>query len=200
MKRVSTNFVSFLPLYTLLLSCFFLLRSQSFTIPNAEVDDLVDDICKKTPNSDLCSSILHSNPQANTTDANGIAAIMVNDILQNATNTLNFIQGLVNQTKDIELQRKFSICAETYIPLVKYVLPQAVDSINQKKYGLAAYSMGYVGKEIDSCNKQFSGSTSSPLGDRTSILHKLLDIAAAILKQLIGKLKLIVFIYQDLPF
>jgi len=186
MKRASSNFVSFFPLYTLLLSCFFLQLTQSFTQMNVEIDDLVDDICKKTPNSDLCSSILHSNPQAKTTDAKGIAAIMVNDILQNATNTLNFIQGLVKQAKDLELQRKYSICAETYIPLVKYVLPQDVDSINQKKYGLAAYSMVYIGKEIDSCNKQFSGSTSSPLADRTSILHKLLDIAAAILKQLIS--------------
>ncbi|AES92007.2 uncharacterized protein [Medicago truncatula] len=186
MKRASTNFMSFFPLYTLLLSCFFLKLTQSFTQMNVEVDDLVDDICKKTPNSDLCSSILHSNPQANTTDAKGIAAIMVNDILENATNTLNYIQVLVNQTKDIELQRKFSICAETYIPLVKTVLPQAIDSINQNKYGLAAYSMVYVGKEIDSCNKKFSGSTTSPLGDRTDILHKLLDIAAAILKQLIS--------------
>jgi len=33
---------------------------------------------------------------------------MVNDILQNSTNTLNYIQVLVNQTKYIELERHFA--------------------------------------------------------------------------------------------
>jgi pectinesterase inhibitor-like protein len=180
MKGTST-FVSFL-----ILSCFFLQLTQSFTQMNVEVDDLVDDICKKTPNVALCSTILHSNPQASKSDTKGIAFIMVNDILANTTNTLNYIQVLVNQTEDLQLQRKFAICAETYIPLVKYVLPQAIDNMNKNKYGLASYSMVYIGKEIDSCKKQFAGSTSSPLGDRTSTLHKLLDIASAILKQLLS--------------
>lgn len=168
----------------LLFSCFFLELTQSITQMNDIVlDDLVDDMCKKTPNLELCSSTIHSNPQAGKSDANGIAVIMVNDILQSVTNTLSFIQGLVKQTNtDPELQRKYVVCTETYIPLEKTILPQAVDSINKKNYGLAIYSMGYIGKEIDSCNKQFP--TSSPLGEKTSFLHNLLDIGSAILKQL----------------
>ncbi|CAK8563809.1 unnamed protein product [Lathyrus sativus] len=180
MKKPST-FMSFFQI--LLFSCFFLQLPQSSTQTNEIVlDDLVDDMCKKTPNLNLCSSTIHSNPQAGKSDANGIAVIMVNDILQSVTDTLSFIQGLVKETKDPELQRKYVVCAETYNPLVKTILPLAVDSINKKNYGLAIYSMGYVGKDIDSCNNQFS--TGSPLADKTSSLHKLLDIGSAILKQL----------------
>ncbi|CAL5199014.1 unnamed protein product [Lathyrus oleraceus] len=182
MKKPSTS-MSFFQI--ILFSCFFLQLTQSSTQMNGAVlDDLVDDICKKTPNFDLCSSTIHSNPQAAKSDANGIAVIMINGILQSVTNTLSFIQGLVKETKDLELQRKYAICAETYIPLEKTVLPQAVDGINKKKnYGLAIYSMDYTGKEIDSCNKQFSNA--SPLGDKTNNLHKLLDIGSAILKLLL---------------
>ncbi|CAI8610779.1 unnamed protein product [Vicia faba] len=180
MKKTSA-FMSFFQ--TLLFSCLFLQLTQSSTQMNDIVlDDLVDDMCKKTPNFDLCSSTIHSNPQAGKSDANGIAVIMVNGILQSVTNTLSFIQGLVKETKDPELQRKYVSCAETYIPLEKTILPQAVDSINKKKYGLAIFSMGFIGKEIDSCNKQFSNS--SPLNEKTGSLHQLLDIGTAILKQL----------------
>ncbi|CAI8610782.1 unnamed protein product [Vicia faba] len=159
MKKTSA-FMSFFQ--TLLFSCLFLQLTISSTQMNDIVlDDLVDDMCKKTPNFDLCSSTIHSNPQAGKSDAN---------------------EGLVKEIKDPELQRKYVSCAETYIPLEKTILPQAVDSINKKKYGLAIYSMGYIGKEIDSCNKKFSNG--SPLNEKTGSLHQLLDIGTAVLKQL----------------
>ena len=43
-------------------------------------------------------------------------------------------------------------------------------------------------KEVNACDKKFSGSTQSPIGDRDDILQKLSDVAAAILKLLLNNL------------
>ncbi|XP_004508123.1 cell wall / vacuolar inhibitor of fructosidase 1-like [Cicer arietinum] len=185
MKRTSTC-VSFLPLHILLVSCFLFQLTQSFTLMRDEDNDLVDQICKKTPFYDLCSSILNSNPLTPKSDPKGIALIMVNDILANATDTLDYIEELIKETTDKDLEQELAFCAESYIPVVKYILPQAADAINQSKFGFASYSIVDAEKEIDACSKKFSSSTSSPLGNRNNIMQKLVDVAAAIVKLLLN--------------
>ncbi|KAJ1414322.1 Pectinesterase inhibitor domain [Sesbania bispinosa] len=151
--------------------------------------DLVDQICKKTPFYDLCSSILHSNPLSPKADLKGMALVMVNNILANATDTLSYIEGLIKHTPDRELEQALAFCAESYIPVVKYILPQAADAINQGRFGFASYCISDAVKEVSSCDKKFSGSSSSstqsPLGDRNDIVQKLVDVASAIIKLLV---------------
>ncbi|KAK7264740.1 hypothetical protein RJT34_32350 [Clitoria ternatea] len=183
MRRNSLS-VSFLLLQILLLSCIHFTPTQS-SDENGD-DDLVDQICKKTPFYDLCSSILKSNPLTPKNDPKGMALIMVNDILANATDTLNYIQELIKQTTDQNLEQQLAFCAELYIPVVKYILPQAADAINQGRFGFASYCIMDAQKEVTSCDKKFSGSTQSPLGDRNGLIQKLVEVAAAIVKLLLG--------------
>ncbi|CAK8563786.1 unnamed protein product [Lathyrus sativus] len=183
MKKTSTT-VTFFPLHILLLSCFLLHLSQSFPLMKDEDDDLIDQICKKTPFYDLCSSILHANPLAPKSDPKGMALIMVNDLLANASDTLSFIEELIKRTSDKDLEQQLAFCAESYIPVVKYIIPQAAEAISQGRFGFASYSIVDAEKEIDACNKKFSGS--SVLGDRNSIMQKLVDVAAAIVKLLLN--------------
>lgn len=182
MKKTST-YVTSLPLHILLLSCFLLHLTQSFTL--LKDDDLVDQICKKTPFYDLCSTILHANPLSPTSDPKGMALIMVNDLLANASDTLSYIEELIKQTSDKDLEQQLAFCAESYIPVVKYIIPQAAEAISQGRFGFASYSIVDAEKEIVACNKKFSGS-SSVLGDRNSIMQKLVDVAAAIVKLLLN--------------
>ncbi|XP_004517182.1 cell wall / vacuolar inhibitor of fructosidase 1-like [Cicer arietinum] len=175
MKKISIC-VSFLFLNILHVSCSLVPQNN----------DLVDQVCRKTPNYNLCISTLQSNPQAHNTDTKGIALIMVNDIVLNVNDTLKFTEGLIKKSTDVGLQKKLDFCAETYIPLVKYVLPQAGDAVNQSRFKYASYSISYAGKEIGSCNNKFSASTTSPLSDRNGTIQKLFDIASAILKLLLN--------------
>lgn len=186
MRSNSTSILS-VPLHTLLVSflLFTLTHSSTLVKDGGDGGDLVDQICKKTPFYDLCSTILHSNPLTPKTDPKGMALIMVNNILANATDTLNYIEMLIKQTSDQQLEQQLAFCAESYIPVVKYILPQAADAINQGRFGFASYCIFDAEKELDACNKKFSGSAKSPLGDRTSIVQQLVDVAEAIVKLLI---------------
>ncbi|KAG4942292.1 hypothetical protein JHK85_046938 [Glycine max] len=169
--RWSSLFVPSFLLHILLLSCILFTPTDS---SDGDGDgDLVDQICKKTPFYDLCSSILHSNPLAPKSDPKGMALIMVNGILTNATDTLSYIEELIKQTSDEQLEQQLAFCAESYIPVVKYILPQAADAINQGRFGFASYCIVDAQKEVNACDKKFSGSTQAPLSDRNDIMQKL---------------------------
>lgn len=136
-------------LHILLLSCILFTPTDS---SDGDGDgDLVDQICKKTPFYDLCSSILHSNPLAPKSDSKGMALIMVNDILANATDTLSYIEELIKQTSDEQLEQQLAFCAESYIPVVKYILPQAADAISQGQFGFDNLGIFYVKKKGSKC-------------------------------------------------
>ncbi|KAK7363449.1 hypothetical protein VNO77_05593 [Canavalia gladiata] len=180
--RKSTPSMSFFSLHILLL----LLSCILFTPTQSSAGDLVDQICRKTPFYDLCSSILHSNPSTPKDDPKGMALIMVKDILANATDTLSYIEELIKQTSDQQLEQQLAFCAESYIPVVKYILPQAADAISQGRFGFASYCIFDAQKEVSACDKKFSSSNQSPLGDRNSIVQKLVDVAAAIVKLLLN--------------
>ena len=170
-------------LHILLLSCVLLTPTHS----EGDGDgDLVDQICQKTPFYDLCSSVLHSNPLACKSDPKGMALIMVNDVQANASDTLSYIEELIKESSDEKLEQQLAFCAESYIPVVKYILPQAADAISQGRFGFASYCIVDAQKEVNACEKKFSGSSEAPLSDRNDIMQKLVDVAAAIVKLLLN--------------
>ncbi|KAL5140865.1 Cell wall / vacuolar inhibitor of fructosidase 1 [Glycine soja] len=187
MRRIPTSVSSFAIHILLLIASIsipFTLCQPSFPWKDGN-GDLVDQVCKKTPFYDLCSSILHSNPLSPKPDLKGVALLMVNNILANATDTLSYIEGLIKQTPDRELEQSLAFCAESYIPIVKYILPQAADAISQGRFGFASYCISDALKEVSSCDKKFSGATQAPLGDRNDIVQKLVNVASAIVKLLL---------------
>jgi pectinesterase inhibitor-like protein len=176
MKRTSI-FVSFL----LLSCCSFLQLTQ---MKRTSTNDLVDDICKKSPNLGECRAIVLSNPQATKYD---IFVKMVNDILARATKRLIYAQRFAIETKDIELQRKYNSCAKTYGSIVDYYIKLVIDFTNQKRYELVGNKLIVIKREIGRCNKQLSNSTgrgSITLGILNKKLQRFIDIAVAIVKQL----------------
>ncbi|KAI4344760.1 hypothetical protein L6164_011951 [Bauhinia variegata] len=169
----------------ILVSILLLPLTQSSTLEKNGNGDLIDQICKKTPFYDLCSSTLHSNPLSPKTDIKGLALIMVNNILANATDTLSYIEGLIKQAPDRKMEQVLAFCAESYIPVVKYILPQAADAISQGRFGFASYCIADAEKEVDACDKKFSGVVQPPLSDRNDIVQKLVDVATSLIKLLL---------------
>ncbi|KAJ7955263.1 Pectinesterase inhibitor [Quillaja saponaria] len=159
--------------------------TQSSVLRRDENGDLIVQTCKQTPYYDLCVSSLQSNPQSSNTDLKGLALIMVGNVQANATETLNYIEGLIKQTTDQQLEQALAFCAELYIQVVKFSLPQAADAVSDGRFGFANYGISDAVNEAVTCEKKFSGSIKSPLTDRNDSVHKFSDIAAAILDQLL---------------
>ncbi|KAK4265925.1 hypothetical protein QN277_026912 [Acacia crassicarpa] len=179
---------SFQVLHLLLVaSLLFRPTHQSSDLGTTSKGDFIDQICRKTPFYDLCMATLHSNPLTPKPDLKGAALVMVNNLLANASDTLNYIEGLIKQTSDQQLEQALAFCAESYIPIVKYILPQAADAVSQGRFGFASYCVSDAAKEISNCDKKFSGSgqNKSLLEDRNGILQKLVGVAAAIMKLLL---------------
>ncbi|CAN1813642.1 Cell wall / vacuolar inhibitor of fructosidase 1 [Linum perenne] len=122
-------------------------------------DDLIYQTCNKTPFYDLCAATLHSNSSASSaSDINTLALSATNIVLANATGTLNYIQLQLNQTKDLKLEKALAKCVELYIPVVKYVLPQAIEAFGRGNYAFVKYSLSYASKKgADDCQKKLSG-------------------------------------------
>lgn len=112
--------------------------------------------------------------------------MVADNLLANATDTLNYIQAQINQTSDPQMERALAYCAELYIPVVKYNLPQAIDALSKGQFAFAVDGLSDAAKEADACEKNFSGSMKSPLiSDRNKILHSLSDVTVAIVKILL---------------
>lgn len=135
-----------------------------------------------TPFYDLCESSLRSGAQIAATDMKALATIMANVVLGNTTDTLNYIEGLIKQSRDPDMEHALANCAELYIPVVKYNIPQAIEALGKGEYGFANYAISDAAKEADACEKGFSGSMESPLTERNKLVRNLCDVAVAILK------------------
>uniref|UniRef100_A0A6N2LUI1 Pectinesterase inhibitor domain-containing protein n=1 Tax=Salix viminalis TaxID=40686 RepID=A0A6N2LUI1_SALVM len=163
----------------LLLRCLLLL----FLAPQIQCDDLINKTCRKTPDYNLCVSSLQSNPKSLDADVQGLADIMANITLSNATDTLSYIQILVSQTKDPMLEQSLAYCAEVYIPVVQYILPQAINVFSKGGYGFAKYGISYAADEVGSCTV----SKKSLLADRKQLMLDLCGVTVAIINILLKK-------------
>ncbi|OAY27627.1 cell wall / vacuolar inhibitor of fructosidase 1 [Manihot esculenta] len=163
----------------IILLCILLL---STSLPLLQSSDLIQQICKKTPFYDLCVSSL--TPQNPITDVKALASTITTLVLSNATDTLSYIQELIKQGADTQLQKPLANCAELYIPVVKYNLPQAIDALLRGQFGFTSYLLSDAGKQAKDCEKNFSGSDQSPLTERNKLVSNLCDVAVAILKLL----------------
>lgn len=151
-------------------------------------DNLINQICRRTPFRDLCIATLEPNTNSSSSDVKGLASIMANIVLGNASDTLNYIEGLIKQAPDPQQERALANCAELYIPVVRYELPQAIDALSKGHFGFANYCIADAGKQADACEKGFSGSAKSPLSDRNNLMKSLCGIAVAIINLLAKRL------------
>ncbi|KAF8039306.1 hypothetical protein BT93_B1748 [Corymbia citriodora subsp. variegata] len=147
--------------------------------------DLIEQTCRLTPFYDLCLSSLKSDPTSGAADLRGLARIMAGSVLAGASRTLDQIQQLLGQAHDPAAERPLADCAELYIPVVKYTLPQALDALSKGHLGFAVYGLSDAGKEAEDCEKNFSGQGGgggSPVTEGNKLVRNLVDVALAIIK------------------
>ncbi|CAN1190394.1 Cell wall / vacuolar inhibitor of fructosidase 1 [Linum perenne] len=149
-------------------------------------DDLIDQTCKKTPFYDLCAATLHSNSSASSaSDIKSLASSATNLVLSNATDTLTYIQLQLKQARDPKLEKALANCAELYIPVVKYNLPQAIEAFVRGYYGFTKYALSDASKQADACQKSLAGgggegAGAAELSVRNKLVSDLCGVGAAI--------------------
>ncbi|KAK4766936.1 hypothetical protein SAY87_023780 [Trapa incisa] len=158
-----------------------LLPSSSTPNDNAIVS-LIDQTCKRTPYEDLCISSLTSNPnRSRAAGVKELAGMVLDSVLLNATDTLAFTRLLIDRTIDPEVERPLDYCAELYIPVVKFTVPQGRDAFYRGQYKFAEYCLTDAARQADACEKMLPGSAVSPMGDRNRIFQQLCSVAVAII-------------------
>ncbi|KAK4797021.1 hypothetical protein SAY86_029347 [Trapa natans] len=174
------------PLSLLLLLLLLLPTSHSSSSSNGE--DLIDQTCKLTPFYDLCQSSLRSSPSSSSSDLRGLAQIMAGSVLDGANRTLGQIQQLLDRSSpaDPAADQPLAYCAELYIPVVKYSLPQAIDALSKGRLGFAVYGITDAMNEAGDCNKKISSGdgSSSPVSDGNMLVMDLAAVALSIIKVL----------------
>ncbi|XP_004508256.1 cell wall / vacuolar inhibitor of fructosidase 1-like [Cicer arietinum] len=148
-------------------------------------DSLKTRVCEQTSSFDLCISIIDSDPNATTADIKGLALIMVTAVPPYVQNALSLTNSVIKTTTDATLKKKLFVCAKSFVPLLNSVLPQAAQAVNQKRFKNASDSIFYADKVIEDCNSQFFTPTQSPIIEKTSLAHGVLNVAEDILKQIL---------------
>ncbi|CAN0855298.1 hypothetical protein LINGRAHAP2_LOCUS6170 [Linum grandiflorum] len=80
------------------------------------------------------------------------------------------------------MEKALANCAELYIPVVKYNLPQGIDAFQRGYYGFTRYALSDAGEQADACGGKFSGGEVSA---RSKVVSELCDVGAAIVGLLI---------------
>ncbi|TXG71455.1 hypothetical protein EZV62_000034 [Acer yangbiense] len=77
-------------------------------------NQLINDICSKTTNPSNCLRLLKSISRTGTVDLKGIAKIILDLPLSNATKTLDLVNSLIPKTNDFRLKEGYLTCSEVY--------------------------------------------------------------------------------------
>lgn len=145
-------------------------------------EKLIEDVCKQTPNFDLCVSSLHSDPKSSSADVPELALIMANIINVKATSTLNHIKDLLKEGSGD--RDALVSCGQNYIAILEIDLPQAIKALINGAYDIAEDGFADAVLEANFCEEGFS-SGSSPLTDTNKYICDASGVARAIARLLI---------------
>lgn len=139
------------------------------------------DVCKQTPNFDLCVSSLRSDPKSSSADVHELTLIMANIMEAKATKTLNHFKDLLKEgSGDRDALVSF---AGSYFAILK-VLAQPIEALTNSAYEIAEEKFGDVVILANSSELGFSPG-SSPLTDMNKDMHDVTEVARAIVRLLL---------------
>lgn len=149
-------------------------------------EKLIESICKKTPNFDLCVSSLKSDPKSSTADVPGLSLIMVDIIKAKATKTLNRIHELLKRGPGgFREKQALSSCANSYNVIIEADVPEAIEALTRGGYKFAEDGIADAAVEADICEHGFSSLGSSPLTDMNKDMNEVSNVARAIVRTLL---------------
>ncbi|GMH03759.1 hypothetical protein Nepgr_005598 [Nepenthes gracilis] len=149
--------------------------------PHAYADDLITETCKKTPQFDLCKSILQGHRAVG--DVKGLALIIIGVFESQTVDARNHVDDLMKHSQDPNFLQVLSDCKDTYQFLQSYSIVEAVSAVKlgDPKFGEEAMNDA-VDQVVDGCESRFLGRFTSPLAEQNQRLQNAGRVAAAIIK------------------
>ncbi|CAK7325273.1 unnamed protein product [Dovyalis caffra] len=143
--------------------------------------NLIQQICKRTPNFNICVTSLQSDPKSSTADINGLALIMVGVLKAKSTSTLNLINQKLKESP--ALKQPLTSCASKYNAILTGDIPQATEALQKGNPKFAESGANDAALEADLCEGGFKGS--SPITASNKLVHDISVVTAAIVRNLL---------------
>ncbi|GKV09225.1 hypothetical protein SLEP1_g20762 [Rubroshorea leprosula] len=155
--------------------------------PIIQLSNLIDQTCKQTPFYELCTSILLSNPKSADADIAGLARIMVTSLDSKASDTLDQINDLLEDTLTLDpaTQQALALCAERYNVILTGDIPQTIAGLDRGNYKFAQKGTNDAALEASACEKGFPSKRKSPINELNKEVRHISIVAAAIVKVMI---------------
>lgn len=144
--------------------------------------DLIHSTCRKTPNFQLCASILRSNPNSGSADVRGLGLIMVGSLESKATSALHTIRQLLRTKPHLKIP--LIECSKKYSFILKYDVTEAYEALRlgDPKFGEESMNdSAMVAQECEDCFKRFP----CPITSVNKDAHDISAVAAAIIRLLL---------------
>ncbi|CAJ2662536.1 unnamed protein product [Trifolium pratense] len=168
------------------LSSIFFIPPIQCTLSN---QDLVQEICQKTPNSQLCLLTLRSNLnsqhyKSDVEDVSKFAHITLEVIAARAPLILRQLQSIDEQTDHTPLKNCVDSCIISYTKITNEIMPQAIELAHKGDLNGAKEKATLVQNLAYSCEKDCSGSISgevSPVGDSNQYVQDMCEITVSMI-------------------
>lgn len=150
---------------------------------------LVQQTCESTNYYDLCMASFQTNPNSLQTDVAGLASIITNLTMGNATDTASFLSKLANNTREPPIKKALGECAKRYAD-AGAALSGSVEEIETESYDYAMVQVMAAKEYANSCHnlfklKQGAGGKlikyPAELAKREDGLARLCDVSLAII-------------------
>ncbi|CAN1813765.1 Cell wall / vacuolar inhibitor of fructosidase 1 [Linum perenne] len=160
------------------LSVFFILSLLSIT--TAEVTPLIKQTCIKTPDFNLCATLL-STRAAKATSVQALALAIVDVVKEKATATYAHIKQL-KTTASGAWKDALQTCDSDYGVIVDFNVPGALTEVRNGSPKFAVDYMVDSAKESQHCEGQFRGKGKSPLTSQNEDVRRVSNVAAAVIR------------------
>lgn len=144
--------------------------------------DLINSTCRKTPNFQLCTSILRSNPRSGSTDVTGLGLIMVGALESKLTSALQRTRQLLKTKPHLKIP--LIECSKRYSFILKYDVTEAYQALRLGDPKFGEESMNDSAMEAQECEDGFKRFP-SPLTGVNKEAHDISAVAAAIIRLLL---------------
>ncbi|KAL9392947.1 hypothetical protein Peur_012232 [Populus x canadensis] len=149
---------------------------------------LIDEVCRQMEDYGFCNRVFHENMKSPSIDYVGLTAIAMDQTITNATNTYEYILGLLKNTTDQSLRNVLVAC-ENAFGIVKSSFGAALQSFNRKDYDDMFKLERVAPRAQASCETSFTAPPSppNPLAERNREMRILITMAIASGKEILKR-------------
>ncbi|KAI4344759.1 hypothetical protein L6164_011950 [Bauhinia variegata] len=147
--------------------------SQSRTVfPND--DDLINEVCGKTYDTEGCIQTLKSDPRSAKADTRGLAVIMVDAMKPRGNDALNKINELLKRNPPPGIRDPLRYCVSMYTEILNQNIAETAQALNGGDFKTAEYKANEISIKSNRCQQTFAAGNpplESPITDKNDAMY-----------------------------